>query len=224
VIRSLFSALALGFSQMAACAVYSAAPMQATVVDADTKQPIEGAVIVAHWVLEDTVAARTHGDMELTEAVTDASGRFSLPGWGPKATPPYPYPVRLSQLDPEIIILKPGYTPRHLMNNEHPDLVNRPQDLGPETRSSQWHNRVIELAKADDPPKSYALTLGGVLNGVDYSNCKWKRIPRMVVTLTTERDRLKKLGISTFVTPTVEDLEYGKAPCGSVKDFFRDYR
>jgi hypothetical protein len=56
------AALALcAISQVAACATYSAAPMQATVVDAETKQPVEGAVVVAHWVLEDTARSRRSG-------------------------------------------------------------------------------------------------------------------------------------------------------------------
>jgi hypothetical protein len=211
-------------SQVAACAMYSAAPMQATVVDAETRQPLEGAVVVAHWVLEDTGAVKTVGDMELMEAVTDASGRFVLPGWGPKATPHYPYPVRLSQLDPEIIILKPGYMPRSVMNNEHPDLISHPEDLGPATRTSQWNDRVIALNKADDPPKRYAFALGGVLTGVDYSFCKWKKIPRMVVMLSTEKQRLKKVGIDSYPEVTIDDLEEGKKSCGSVKEFFKDYQ
>ena len=219
------AALALcAIGQVAACATYSAAPMQAIVVDAETRQPLEGAVVVAHWVLEDTGAVKTVGDMELMEAVTDASGRFALPGWGPKPTPHYPYPVRLSQLDPEIIILKPGYMPRSVMNNEHPDFLSHPEDLGPPTRTSQWDNRVIELKKADDPPKNYALHLGGALNGVDYFNCKWKKIPRMVVMMSKERDRLKSLGINTFLSPTINGLESRKESCGSPKEFFKDYQ
>ena len=224
VIRMPLAALALfAISQVAACAMYSAAPMQATVVDADTGQPLEGAVIVAHWVLEDTGAVKTVGDMELMEAVTDANGRFALAGWGPKATPNYPYPVRLSRLDPEIFILKPGYMPRQVMNNEHPDLIFHPEDLGPATRTSQWNNRVIELKKADDPPKSYAFHLGGILNGVDYFNCKWKKIPRMVVMISKEKDRLKSLGINSSTSATINGLDSRKEACGSAKEFFKDY-
>jgi len=220
-----FAAVALfAISQMAACAMYSAAPMQATVVDAETKKPLEGAVVVAHWVLEDTGAVKTVGDMELMEAVTDASGRFALPGWGPKATPNYPYPVRLSQLDPEIIILKPGYMPRSVMNNEHPNLIFHPEDLGPTTRTSQWNNRVIALDKADDPPKNYALSLSTLLTGVDHSGCKWQKIPRTIVVLTKEKDRLKRLGINSYPALTISRVEEGPAPCGSVKEFFKDYQ
>lgn len=225
MIRMCLAALALcAISQVAACATYSAAPMQATVVDAETKQPVEGAVVVAHWVLEDTGAVKTVGDMELMEAVTDPNGRFALPGWGPKATPQYPYPVRLSQLDPEIIILKPGYMPLSVMNNEHPNLIFHPEDLGPATRTSQWDHRVIELKRADDPPKNYALALSTLLTGVDHSGCKWQKIPRTIVVLTREKDRLKRLGINSYPALTISRVEDGPASCGSVREFFKDYQ
>jgi uncharacterized GH25 family protein len=80
--------LALLLASLSACATsYSAKPITAKVVDAVTGEPLEGVNVVAHWLMEDPQAGRGQGDLELMEAVTDKSGEFHFPGWGPKAIP-----------------------------------------------------------------------------------------------------------------------------------------
>src|SRR3990172_3705709 len=79
---------------LTACALvslkYSAEPIEARVVDAETKQPLEGVIVTANWELvEGTLAGgpRVLGQMMVMEAVTDANGRFSFPALGPKINP-----------------------------------------------------------------------------------------------------------------------------------------
>jgi uncharacterized GH25 family protein len=85
--------LALLLASLSACATsYSAKPITAKVVDAVTGEPLEGVNVVAHWLMEDPQAGRGQGDLELMEAVTDKSGEFHFPGWGPKAIPRDKFP------------------------------------------------------------------------------------------------------------------------------------
>src|SRR6266849_1854255 len=73
-----------------ACATtYSAEPIEAWVVDADSGQPIEGVVVTANWELEiGTLGGNIPvGQIMVMETVTDQKGRFYFPAWGPKAVP-----------------------------------------------------------------------------------------------------------------------------------------
>ncbi|HXG17000.1 MAG TPA: hypothetical protein VNK50_12190, partial [Calidithermus sp.] len=61
---------------------YSAKPIQAVVVEEGTRRPLAGVVVVAIWELS-TISGRGHV-LQIDETVTDAQGRFSLPGFGPR--------------------------------------------------------------------------------------------------------------------------------------------
>ena len=51
------------------------------VIDADTKEPIEGAVVVAVWGTETTTPTATHSNLkDLKECLTDKNGEWSLTG------------------------------------------------------------------------------------------------------------------------------------------------
>ena len=217
--------LALLATSLTACATsYSAKPMTAKVVDADTGEPLEGVNVVAHWMMEDPVAARGQGDLELMEAVTDRNGEFRFPGWGPKAIPSDTYPgTRLTNQDPAIIFFKSGYRSFAVINDSHSSMLRDPSDMGPAIRDSQWDGKVIKLEKYKGDLKKYGSFLIG-LPGADLRDCKWKRIPKMMVALNNEAERLRKQNIFNNL-PTlgeIEDSSVGEN-CGSVQEFFRGY-
>jgi len=72
------------------------------VVDADTQEPIEGAVVLGTWyTVAHTVAGGVHSYYDARETVTDKSGEFSIPGMGLRI---------MSSLEPmNILIFKSGY-------------------------------------------------------------------------------------------------------------------
>ena len=87
-------------------------PYHGQVVDARTKEPLSGAVVLVYWNL--AAPAIGHGPAEefldSDEAITDAEGRFVVARNPPVATIPATW-VR----SPNITIFKPGYGsfPRH---------------------------------------------------------------------------------------------------------------
>ena len=87
---------------------YTSDPIEAWVVDAETGQPIEGAVVTANWQL---VAAsldtggRKVRQLEVFETVTDKEGRFHFPGF----TRINFSLDELREEDPQILIFKAGY-------------------------------------------------------------------------------------------------------------------
>lgn len=94
-----------------------AATFSGTVVDADTGQPIEGAVVVAKWMEElATPAGPSQGLKDVKETLTDKEGRWEIKG--PKGRDVGKVGALTSFLTgatittpPEFIIYKPGYCP-----------------------------------------------------------------------------------------------------------------
>lgn len=79
-----------------------------TVVDAETKAPLEGAVVAVMWYRKPLVSMNGPGYFHRArEVLTDAEGKFAV-----NASPgidwfPFTYVVR----EPIVVILKPGYRP-----------------------------------------------------------------------------------------------------------------
>src|SRR6266540_7096039 len=92
-----------------ACSTYSAKPIEAWVVDEETKQPLEGVIVVANWELRYGLEGGAY-QLTIMETVTDKNGRFYFPGWGPKAIPKeLPSGARLKEDDPGLLFYKHGY-------------------------------------------------------------------------------------------------------------------
>ena len=81
-IRSLFRFIVLGgviFSLQACSNTYSAKAIEAWVVDAETKKPLEGVIVVAHWELNYGLEGGGAYQLQVMEDVTDKKGRFYFP-------------------------------------------------------------------------------------------------------------------------------------------------
>ncbi|MES3001248.1 MAG: hypothetical protein V4787_11210 [Pseudomonadota bacterium] len=206
-----------------ACGVaYSAKPIEGWVVDAATKKPLEGVNVVAHWVVQFGLEGGGGTDLMLMETVTDKNGRYAFPKWGPVSVPmSLPWEARMKSQSPELIFFKPDYWPDARSNE-----TKGPQPgPGPLVRTSDWNGKSIELRKFDDKLDRYGSMLGTVLTGVSYGDCKWKKIPRMIVSLEAESKRLSELKILSW-PPTISDIEGfdERSNCGSVKKFFEEYQ
>jgi hypothetical protein len=209
---------------VAACAFpvsYSAKEMNARVVDAETGAPLEGVNVVAHWVLSFGLEGGGMRDLELMEAVTDREGKFHFPAWGPKRVPKdLPSEARMKNQDPEIILFKSGYFPLGVSNE-----AKGPQPgPGAPVRASEWDGRTLQLKKFAGRPDIYGSIVSGVLTGVTYSGCEWKRIPRMLVALDREAQALQRENVTNNL-PTIAKIRtwsQGQG-CGSVEEFFREY-
>jgi hypothetical protein len=207
---------------------YSAKPITARIVDAGTGQPLAGVNVVAVWVLEDPVSGNSQGDLELMEEVTDTAGEFHLAGWGPKSVPPTAFPgTRLTNEDPRIIVFKAGYFPNAVYNDSHSTLIRDPQDVGPPIRESQWNGKMIPLKKFEGSMRVYASLVHGVLSDVGFAHCGWKRIPKIIVVLNQESDRLMadKVVSHPSAWPSIAELVANEtAECGPVSEYLKRFR
>lgn len=230
---SMKKVIAVGVAMLAtslpACATsYSAKPITAKVLDSETGEPLEGANVVAHWIMMGPRSGRGQGDLELMETVTDKNGEFRFPAWGPKAIPSDTAPgTRLTNQDPAIILFKSGYKWNAISNDSHSTMLRTPDDLGAPVRDSQWDGKTIQLQKFKGDLNRSTEMSTGVLTGVDYGDCNWKKIPRIIVALNKESDRLRREKIVNYTTvsPSIDVLVANEAnhKCGPVLEFFKGY-
>jgi hypothetical protein len=220
---------ALSLQACATTHTYSAKPITATVVDAETGEPLEGVNVVAQWVLHDPWPTwGGAGALELIEAVTDRNGQFHIPGWEGKAVPKDRLPgTRLSNGDPEIIFFKSGYKSRQVGNYLQPERLRDENHTW--ERYSDWDDKIIKMEKFKGDLDLYTANTSGTLRGVGHRvECAWKKMPRFLVALMREKERLERLGqgypYNTLPSMETIDREFGNSSnCGSVKGFFKEY-
>ena len=97
--------------------VYTSGPYRGTVVDAESKKPLVGAVVLAVWFQETIVLVAAHGPAveyhDSLEVLADSSGEFVVP----EKT----HVTLLGKIrEPDFVVYYPGYAP-------YPSLKARPQ-------------------------------------------------------------------------------------------------
>lgn len=146
--------------------LYSAGAIAASVRDATTGQPVEGAVVLAVWRKIETYVRRWDGVFLMKEAVTSADGSFTIPRWGPRPLGRDDY---LDERGPEIWVIRRGYVATVFDQEGRKELsviasrganpfVILPPNVTPGNRTferaltahSSWNGRTLLLRTARD--------------------------------------------------------------------------
>ena len=198
---------------------YSAKPIHASVIDAETKAPLPGVIVVAHWVVNFGLEGGSGTDLVLMETVTDAEGQFSFPAWGPVALPSdLPIEARMKEQSPELILVREGYQLR-VLNNDLPVSQQASGGLG--VRKSDWNGQTIPLKPFRGSPASYGVMLSGVLTGITYRDCRFRHVPKLMSHLMKIEKELRDAHTPNYALPTLRDLENTHGTqCGSIAQFF----
>ena len=217
---ALFLTVGLPIAVCGGMPVYSASPIEAWVVDAETSQPLEGVIVTANWQLVTGSLGGGEipkGQLVVMESVTDKNGRLYFEGW----TKTNFSTGELRNQDPYIVMFKPAYQFYGFLSNYSPGRVF----LGLH-RKSALGGQTIRLARFTGTLEAYADHLSAydnLHNVVD--DCEWKRIPRMILALSEERRRIKALNERLVVrVPDIPTLEGLSKRCGSAAGFFRAYK
>jgi hypothetical protein len=177
---------------------YAAEAITATVVDSETKKPIEGALVIAHWIATDglDLTDREVGTVEILETITDSAGEFHFNAWGPKE---YVGEGELSASDPDITLFKRGYQPLWVGNGRYKtppskDVSHRKTGT---VRSSLWDGETIAMHAFKGSIREFAvLSYGPVVSDLTSlkSPCAWTKIPKAIAYLENERQLIIKAG------------------------------
>ena len=186
---------------------YSAKPISATVIDADTKQPLSGVNVLIEWTLQNSNAS-SESFWVVDEAVTDAQGRFTLSGWGPQLVPQRltELPRRLGPEQPTIYVFKSGYEFESASNPRDSWMIGNRQWTGDLVRSSYWDSKSIKLKKFVGSTKQYLDGLSPMADRLPLHGCRWAKVPRFTAALVMERgERINPPATSGL--PTMKELE-----------------
>ena len=201
---------------------YSAKPIEAWVIDADTKQPIEGVNVAAQWDLEYGLEGGGAFPLTILETVSDKNGRFYFPAWGPKQIlDDLPSEARLKNNDPAIQFFKSGYRVLELRNDRPIDSM---WGHGSSLRSSNWDGKKIQMTKLQGTHEEYGVLLPGFYFLTSSRHCEWKYLPRMIVAIDNEYRRLKEQKIEFYDDgfSGIQGLP-NQPQCGSAESFFKEY-
>lgn len=199
---------------------YSAEPIEGWVVDAETKQPLEGVVVTANWELRGGASpggSTAIGQLMVLEAVTDKNGRFYFAAWGPIRQ----FKGELHNHDPKLVLFKSGYEYRILSNKSRFDA----EAVLEPVRRSQWSGKTIEIERFKGTPREYAKRISSLMIDIRFieDDCYWKQTPRMILELQHQRQLFESSGIVVAIY-SVDYLPTDKLKCGSPKEYFRKYR
>ncbi len=197
----LFTAL-LPLSACGGMPVYSAAPIEAWVVDADTNAPLEGVIVAANWQLVSGTLAGGEipkGQLMVMEAVTDKDGRFYFEGW----TKVNLTTGELRDKDPQIVMFKSGYRYRGF-TNEYP--VN--QVVIGVRRESKLNKQTVKLEKFKGDQKEYSVHLDSISIDTHFleEECNWAKVPHFLLELHKQYWRFRSARISSGL-PSLESIK-----------------
>ncbi len=207
-----------------ACAMpltYNVEPLKARIIDAETRQPLAGVIVVAHWQLErGTMGGNVEaGQLAVMEAVTDEHGQFSFPGFGPKVV----WNRFLVNKDPELLIFESGYYYLALSNTYSSALEMRTHPV----RRSKWNGKTIELKPFKGTLEEYGRHLGSLPLSWAYSGegCEWKKMPHMVRAAHEQATAFKRHRIISSLPMIQSLIPYEGYPdkC-EAREYFKEFQ
>lgn len=185
---------------------YTVAPIDAQVVDFDTKLPIDGALVVANWqlIIHDLHGEQRRGQLEVKETITDESGRFHFNGFTKLNSMVY----GLGAQDPKIIIFKAGYAYSRIANNHTNTGAYRKAGV---------NGTVIKLKKLTPvvvaKNRTYYSGLSFEMRPL-VEDCEWRKISRMILAMEFERLRITAIEPEATVDVfPIEEFERSKSEC-----------
>ena len=198
----LFLAVLLPARGWAQSLMYSSKEIRGQAVDADTNRPIEGAVVVVTWLLSPTMWGHESYDkrLHIAEVVTEASGQYIVPAWGPKVLPPF---SELDDTNPRLAIYKNSYKPKWLHNESH--------QTGP-VLDADWNGQVIKLERFQGTIEQEAWTINSFYGGLQRAHDEderwdWTHYPRAILEICEAMHRLKALGVKPGYGPVFPGRE-----------------
>jgi hypothetical protein len=160
--------------------VYAGGPYRGRVIDAETKQPLEGAVVLAVWENKAPgISGTSYSYLDSEEVLTDENGRFVV-GKNPPVSSSMPWVA-----GPRITIFYPGYGfyPRYQVSPKGSTRIHL------ETMEKQELTFELKRLKTRDERLK---VIGGIFPGLEIPRNKIQNLIRLI------NIESKKLGIPQY--------------------------
>ena len=166
---------------------YEAKPISGVVFDAESRKPVEGAVVVAIWSeYGGAFQAYKIDELEVQETVTDSQGKYTLPGWPLKRSRNWSAFVPTDE--PRIFAYKYKYSPKYIYNG----IV---QEMG--RRQPYKHERTISWHGSTDIYMSPLIYTENERWRIEsqfiqitpsiYYGCGWKKLTHLLLEVDKQR-------------------------------------
>lgn len=203
---------------------FRAEPIEFTLVDQDTGQPIEGATATAFWQYRAGWEGGGNGPIvNILETVSGTDGKIRFPGWGPVIIDAW---SRLRETT--VFIFKSGYTPM--------GVSNAPTLTSAENYKQQgflYNGLNVRMRQFPGSRKDYAMRVvmfSGNLESRtrilgypgDRNMCVWKHFPLMLKAFMAEEKRFQDDGYKVGLLPASlrsNEGRWEKDGCGSPARF-----
>jgi hypothetical protein len=159
------------------------------VLDADTGKGVDGAVVVATWLIQSPINAVPVRYVELQETRTGANGEFHLSAWGPR----FRSRGANAPAQPEIRIIRQGYRPLIEVLDSGTPRQNREVVFRMQKEKGSLAERA-EILRFVGSSTVFAFF-------VRPFNCEWRRIPLYLQALRDEDLELIRAGSATSLGP-----------------------
>lgn len=197
---------------------YSAEKISARVLDANSGRPLQGVHIVATWEVMGGLETKVVGYQKVMEAITDGTGAFTFPAWGPT---PKKMLGLITNGAPVLRFFKSGY---RFLTLRNPGLIER----APSPMRSYWNGQTIKLEQfigsLDDYSLELSLSLGDAIDTIlGKEDCVWKEMPKFLWAV----DQQSQLFAINKTRWTLGGLDYWdtrsrNSRCGSLKGYVEE--
>jgi len=224
----LFAAMAAVTAAFALSGCYKSTTAEGTVVDEQNGQPLAGVVVVAHTQARGNgLDVGMDGQLGTVETITDQSGHYTIPAWGPRLK----WFGNITHVATRLLVFKSGYQGQVIETD-----INNGSGAVP-LMNIAWENKTIRLHAAAPAPRPriqefdlFNVALRPIMSNV--AACPWKQIPAMLREVRQERLALQPHALDSDAWPlsTVDDdlianadklAKQAGSACGSPKEVFQ---
>jgi hypothetical protein len=167
---------------------YVSNPINGIVINAKTKQPLEGVVVFAIWTEYGGYHSHVIDEFEVGEAVTNENGEFLIPKWGVKKSKNWSAMLPIDE--PYVYAYKYGFLPTHIRNESDPEKFQFYH------RSEiNWHgSRMIELTSVEDVAIDDKEMLSKLRDITPYlhGSCRWRKLVNLLVEIDLQMEDIER--------------------------------
>ena len=178
---------------------WSSDEINARVLDASTGKPVSGVIVEVNWQLSG-MEGYPSGQLAVFETVTDDSGRFHIPAWGPRKVSAW---VTVYGDQPVARILKRGYEPLIVyeqINDPGENSMRARSHMRPEISGKDLMLVPVREGSLNDYAQKVDRLWSSVVTAFVTTRCDRKQVPKLFAELKALKDMFDEAGVHTLLS------------------------